>query len=98
MKTVKIDCNLHPITIMTIAPVNAPAWQKKSCFDSLLSNAYNLASSSHKLANIINLVMEELPVSSAEAFKESQLVADAIVASITSVKNLVPEAVLDSKC
>ena len=63
-KTVHISKNNHHVTIMVMAPVNVPIWKKQSCFDTLKNNVYNLAKGDHKMADIINMIMEEMPSSS----------------------------------
>ena len=71
MKTVKIGKHAKPLIIMVMAPLDAPTWQKRSCFESLCNNAYDLAGGDHPIADIINLLMEELPNSTTAAFQES---------------------------
>ena len=49
------------------------------------------------MADIINMVMEELPTNSNAAFQESQSVMDAVRAAVLTVDNLTPVSILDSK-
>ena len=49
------------------------------------------------MADIINMVMEELPTSSNAAFQESQSVMDVVRAAMLTVDNLIPVSILDSK-
>ena len=49
MKTVKIRKDLRPVTIMSMAPVSSPSWQKESCFTCLRSTASNLVKEAYKL-------------------------------------------------
>ena len=58
MKTVHVGKNNHPVTIMDVVAVTSPVWLKKSCFNSLESNAGNLIESLHKLADVVNFLME----------------------------------------
>ena len=96
-KTVYIGKNRHPATIMVMAPLTAPAWQKKSCFDTLRTNVYHLSDGDHKMADIVNMVMDEMPSNSNAAFQESQSTSDAVRKAILTVENLTPETILDSK-
>ena len=96
MKTVYVGKHKHPVTIMAMAPVTAPSWQKKSCFASLRSNALDLANGNHNMADVINLLMEDLPCSATAAFQESKLVSTSVDSAILDIANLEPEAVLDS--
>ena len=96
MKTVKIGKDLHPVTIMAMAPVSCPLWQKKSCFDCLEATARNLASSSHKLADVINMMMNEMPSCTSVAVQEAEAVGSAIRKSLFKVENLETLAVIDS--
>ena len=43
-----------------MAAVTSPTWIKQSCFDTLQTNVYHLIKGDHKMADIINMVMEEL--------------------------------------
>lgn len=49
------------------------------------------------MADIINMVMEELPTNSNAAFQESQSVMDVVRAAMLTVDNLIPVSILDSK-
>ena len=51
-KMVHIGKHKHPVTIMVMVPITAPAWQKKSCFDTLRKNVYHLSNGGHKMADI----------------------------------------------
>lgn len=96
MKTVFIGRDQHPVTMMEMVPITATAWQKKACFDSLRSNARLLIDANHKSADVLNLVMQELPCSSSAAFQESDQVTAAARDAIFHVSNLEPEGALCS--
>ena len=59
----------HSVTIIVMAPLIVPESQKKSCFDTLHSNVYHLSNGDHKMADIVNMVMDEMPSKSNAAFK-----------------------------
>ena len=80
-----------------MAPLTAPAWQKKSCFDTLITNEYHLSDGDHKMADIVNMVMDEMPSNSNAAFQESQSTSDAVKKAVLAVANLTPETILDSE-
>ena len=96
-KTVYIKENKHHVTIMVMDPLTAPSWHEKSCFDTLRSNAYLLFNHNHTIADIVNMVIDEIPSNSNAAFQESQSTSDAVKVDILAVTNLTPETILDSK-
>lgn len=95
-KMVHIGKQKHPVTIMVMAPITAPASQKKSCFETLCTNVYHLSNGGHKMADIINMATNEMPSNSNAAFQDSQCTSDTIKVDILAVANLTPGIILDS--
>ena len=48
------------------------------------------------MADIVNMIMEEIPSSSSAAFQESNSAAEVVRKSILLIDNLTPSAILDS--
>ena len=97
INTAYIGKNKNPVTIMVMAPLTTLAWQKKSCFDTLCSNAYLLYNGNYMMADIVNMVMDKIPSNSDAAFQESQSASDVVKRAILAVANLTPETILDYK-
>ena len=69
---------------------------KHSCFDTLCTNLYHLSDGDHNMADIANVVMDEIPSNSNAAFQESQYSSNAVKKAVMAVDNLTPDIILDS--
>ena len=86
-----------PVTLMSMVPMHAPAWQKSTCFTSLRDQAYQLACADHNIADVINFIVDKLPTSTSSALQEAQRVATDFILHVTRVENLHPLTFLDHK-
>ena len=82
---------------MVIDPLTAPTWENKSYFDILRTHMYHLSDGVHKVAHIVNMVMDEMLSISNVVLQESQFTSDTVMKAILAVTNLIPETILDSK-
>ena len=87
----------QPLQVMKMVALTQPAWQKKTCFQNIASQAYNLATADHPVANIISFVMEEMPTCTVSAFQEAEHVGRLVEKATLHIDNLFPLALLDSE-
>ena len=97
MKTVQFGKNKQPLQVMKMVAITEPAWQKKTCFQNIASQAYNLATADHPVADIQSFVMEEMPTCTVSAFQEAEHVGRLVEKATLHIDNLFPLALLDSK-
>ena len=96
MKTVHIKKDKHLISVMSLSPITKPAWQKKTCFNSLCLAINRLTNANHNVADIITAVSNELPISTSAALQEADHIASTVTSSITNLNNLFPNCFLSS--
>ena len=93
----QIGQNKQPVQIMELVSITKPAWQKKTCFRNLASQAYNLALGDHSVAVILTFVMDKMPTCTLLAFQETKHVGRIVEKSLLHINNLYLLALLDSK-
>ena len=82
---------------MVMASLTSHSQQKKSCCDTIRTNLYHLSDGDHNVADIVDMVMDEILSNSNATFQESQYSSDAVKKAVMALDNLTPETILYSK-
>jgi hypothetical protein len=88
-KTVYLGAERRALSIQSLVPVTAPSYMKQAGFSRLVSTlkSHNAV---HSCADLMAVISDELPISTASATSEASTVCDSIFTAAFRVPNLTP--------
>lgn len=93
-KTVFLGVERRALSVSTLVPVTAPAFMKQAGFSRLV-NTLRTHSSVHSCADLMAVISDELPISTASATDEASTICNSMYDEAFNIQNLKPCAFFD---